>query len=58
VPLILAWGDRLAGRETMPVQHMDVLPTVLDRLGIESPVPLPGLDLLDDPTPRAEEPAA
>ncbi len=53
VPLILAWGDHLTGRETIPVQHIDVLPTVLGRLGIEPTVPLPGKDLLDDPTPRA-----
>lgn len=51
VPLLLAWGDRLRGREARPVQHLDVLPTVLRMLGIPSDG-LPGHDLLADPRER------
>jgi arylsulfatase A-like enzyme len=49
VPLIL-WGPGIEpGREAMPVSLIDILPTILDALGIEpegDPAALPGISLL------------
>jgi arylsulfatase A-like enzyme/Tfp pilus assembly protein PilF len=46
VPL-LVWGAGVApGRDARAARHVDVLPTILARLGIESPRRLPGRSLL------------
>ncbi len=48
VPLILKPAGMSEGRRvTAPVQHLDVLPTVLDHLGLGAPGQLPGRSLLD-----------
>jgi len=36
VPLILKYGDQLAGRRNDYVQHIDIVPTILNVLGLES----------------------
>ena len=49
VPLVLRYPPRLPARQTvtLPVSHLDLLPTVLDVLGeSEIPVPLEGKSLL------------
>ena len=47
VPLILRAPGLVAPRvEQRPVRHVDVLPTVLDALGIDVPADLPGRSLL------------
>ena len=48
VPLIVRWGDRLQGRREPFVQHVDILPTVLDILGIQTQSRLRGIDLRID----------
>ncbi len=46
VPLIV-WGPLGGGREVAePVQHIDIVPTVLDALGADVPAELPGRSLL------------
>lgn len=46
VPLVI-WGPKIApGSDTRPARHVDVLPTVLDALGVEPPQGLPGRSLL------------
>jgi tetratricopeptide (TPR) repeat protein len=59
VPLIL-YAPRLLGPRVVqaPVRHVDVLPTVLDALGLQPPPGLPGRSLLpalagDDPPPAS-----
>lgn len=57
VPMIvkLPDGARAGDRFSTAVQLVDVVPTVLDLLGLEPPAPLPGRSLvaqLDDPQPR------
>lgn len=49
VPLIL-WGAGIpAGADPRSARHVDLVPTVLDRLGLEAPRPLPGRSLLGAP---------
>jgi arylsulfatase A-like enzyme len=45
VPLILRWGDRLVGRRSETVQHVDLVPTVLGVVGIDPDPRLRGRDL-------------
>ena len=47
VPLILYQPHRLAARVvTEPVRHVDIVPTILDALGVALPAPLDGRSLL------------
>jgi arylsulfatase A-like enzyme len=46
VPLVL-WGPGIApGRDGRPARHVDLLPTLLDALGVAAPAGLPGRSLL------------
>lgn len=48
VPLIVKWPGQATGARVAPrVQHVDLMPTILAHLGLESPagMDLPGLDL-------------
>ncbi len=45
VPLIVRSGNRLSGRRKDFVQHLDIVPTVVDSLGIESNPNFRGTDL-------------
>lgn len=49
VPMALRWPGLAPARSERPVQHLDILPTLLTRLGIEPPQGLEGTDLLADP---------
>jgi arylsulfatase A-like enzyme len=42
VPLIVRSPDRLAGRVSAPVSTLDILPTILDVVGLQPPDDLPG----------------
>ncbi len=59
VPLV-AWAPALFGPRVVsePVRHVDLVPTVLDALGIEAPAGLPGRSLLPLLAGRAGSPAA
>jgi len=51
VPLVV-WGPGVpARRDSREARHIDIVPTVLARLGIVSPHRLPGRSLLDPPQP-------
>jgi arylsulfatase A-like enzyme/Flp pilus assembly protein TadD len=53
VPLVL-WGPAIApGRDSRPARHVDLLPTLLDALGVVAPEGLPGRSLLR-PSPPGE----
>jgi arylsulfatase A-like enzyme len=52
VPLIMRWGDRLRGRRSEPVQHVDIVPTVLAAAGVAAAPSFPGADLRQ-PVPSA-----
>jgi arylsulfatase len=45
VPLILKFGERWGGRRAHPVQHVDLVPTILAALALPADVPLRGADL-------------
>ena len=45
VPLILHYGDRFQGRRSDPVQHVDVVPTILAIIGADLDPRLRGQDL-------------
>ena len=45
VPLVVKYGNELTGRRTDFVQHIDILPTVLEILGVEAHLPFRGSDL-------------
>ena len=46
VPLMMRWPGKLRpGRRTLPVEQVDVLPTILGALGIEAPGEIDGLDV-------------
>ncbi|MBN1766850.1 MAG: sulfatase-like hydrolase/transferase, partial [Sedimentisphaerales bacterium] len=47
VPLIMKLGNQLTGRRTDPVQHLDLIPTILNILGIKTDLPYRGLDMLN-----------
>ena len=56
VPLLLWGGDIKPEVSTEPAQHIDLVPTVLDALGLEADPALPGRSLLESapaPTHRA-----
>jgi arylsulfatase A-like enzyme/Flp pilus assembly protein TadD len=47
VPLVV-WGDGVApGRDPRPAWHIDIVPTILGRLGLAAPANLPGGSLLE-----------
>lgn len=53
VPLML-WGDGVgAGRDERAAFHVDIVPTVLQRLGLPAPAALPGHSLLAPPVVTA-----
>lgn len=49
VPLLVYDGGRSGGRDGRSARHIDVLPTILARVGIEKPAALPGASLLAKP---------
>lgn len=53
VPLILWGADIAAATDPRPARHVDLVPTVLDRLGLAVPPSLPGRSLLAPP-PESE----
>ncbi|MEM8934518.1 MAG: sulfatase, partial [Acidobacteriota bacterium] len=55
VPFMLHWPEGPVGRVREAVQHLDVLPTLLDAVGVEAPRGLSGQSLLDGP-PTADRP--
>ena len=54
VPLIIRHGKNLAGRRADFVQQIDLAPTILNRLGVESGSPFRGRDLFEDPDTERE----
>ena len=53
VPLILKYGNQLRGRRRDFVQHVDLLPTILNICGLKIDLPLRGRDLRqEDSRPR------
>ncbi len=51
IPLVL-WGPGIAaGASDRPARHVDIVPTVLDALGLPEPKDLPGSSLLRPPPP-------
>lgn len=55
VPLVV-WGPGVRpGRDERWARHVDIVPTVLERLGIERPEELPGRSLLDAPPTQPED---
>ena len=51
VPLVV-WGDGVApGRDPRPAWHVDIVPTILGRLGVAAPANLPGGSLLEPARP-------
>ena len=45
VPFMLRYGNELIGRTTKPVQHVDLVPTLLKIAGIDARAPFRGMDL-------------
>jgi len=55
VPLVV-WGAGVhPGRDERWARHVDVVPTVLARLGLDRPAGLPGRSLLDPPSGQPED---
>lgn len=55
VPLVV-WGPGVRpGRDERWARHVDIVPTVLERLGIERPRELPGRSLLDAPPAQPDD---
>ncbi|HWM91981.1 MAG TPA: sulfatase-like hydrolase/transferase [Thermoanaerobaculia bacterium] len=55
VPLVV-WGPGVSpGRDDRPARHVDIVPTVLGRLGIDPPEELPGHSLLEAPPSEPED---
>jgi len=54
VPLIIKHGDRFSGRRTDHVQHIDIVPTLLDMLGLKGHLRMRGRDLRK-PQPDSRE---
>lgn len=53
VPLVIYDPARFkAGREPRPVMNVDLFPTLLERVGLRSPIPTRGVNLLDPPEQR------
>jgi tetratricopeptide (TPR) repeat protein len=51
VPLVV-WGPGVAaGRDGRPARHVDIVPTILERLGLAAPHRLPGRSLLEPAGP-------
>jgi arylsulfatase A-like enzyme len=48
VPLIVKLGNQLTGRRTHFVQHLDIVPTVFEFIGVKPDQRLRGCDLLSD----------
>jgi arylsulfatase A-like enzyme len=46
MPLVIKWRDMPVGRSDKYVQHVDLMPTVLDIVGVGTPYPLDGTSLL------------
>lgn len=49
VPLVIRYGDRLRGRRSDPVQHVDIVPTLLEMAGVKTDIPFHGRDLRVEP---------
>ena len=49
VPLIIRYRDELRGRKKDPVQHLDIVPTILHRVRIQGDFTYRGRNLLADP---------
>jgi arylsulfatase A-like enzyme/Flp pilus assembly protein TadD len=49
VPLLVWTPGIVPGRDERWARHVDVLPTILERLGVETPAKLPGRSLLQAP---------
>jgi arylsulfatase A-like enzyme/Flp pilus assembly protein TadD len=55
VPLIV-WGAGVhPGRDQRWARHVDIVPTVLDRLGLDRPEGIPGRSLLEPPSKEPED---
>ena len=48
-PIMVRWPSKIAPRTSeVPISSLDILPTVLDAVGVKRPADLPGLNLLDE----------
>lgn len=48
-PIMVRWPNKIAPRMSdVPISSLDILPTVLDAVGLKRPVELPGVNLLDE----------
>ncbi len=48
-PIMVRWPGKIAPKMSdTPISSLDILPTVLDALGLKRPADLPGLNLLDE----------
>ena len=48
-PILIRWPDKVAPKMIdTPISSLDILPTVLDAVGMKRPADLPGLNLLDE----------
>ena len=48
-PIMVRWPSQIAPRTSdVPISSLDILPTVLDAVGVKRPADLPGLNLLDE----------
>jgi len=48
VPLMVKYGNRLTGVREDFVQHIDIVPTILKMVGVETNLPFRGFDLRDE----------
>lgn len=54
VPLIIRYGDKLIGKRTDFVQHIDIVPTILSALGQQIPKAFRGRDLRNQHNEKVE----
>ena len=48
-PILIRWPNKVAPKSIdTPISSLDILPTVLDAVGMKRPADLPGLNLLDE----------
>lgn len=48
-PIMVRWPSQIAPKTSdVPISSLDILPTVLDAVGVKRPADLPGLNLLDE----------